>query len=135
MRWVMLSLSWSQPCMFRSLGSSIRGRPSLTRPVQELAQIKASAMELKSQVDLIRAAREKSQQQTEQLALSKLRQTLQAYQAEDETIQLQKAAVSHAWLLHADSSGHTCPCSVLGSCNGAETCCRWRLPLMSCRRM
>ena len=70
-------------------------------PVQELAQIRAAAVDLKSEVDLIRAAREKSQQQMEQLALSKLRQTLQAYQAEGETIQLQKAAVRFVWLSHA----------------------------------
>ena len=66
-------------------------------PSQELAQIRASAVDLKAELDLIRAAREKSQQQTEQLALSKLRQTLQAYQAEGETIQLQKAAVRRLW--------------------------------------
>ena len=114
---IAVSVLVCSPCMCMCLGSCIRGPPDLTCPEQELAQIRASAVELKSEVDLIRIAREKSQQQTEQLALSKLRQTLQAYQAEGETIQLQKAAVSHAWLLHAVPSGRARPCSILAPPN------------------
>ncbi|EIE24708.1 hypothetical protein COCSUDRAFT_32796 [Coccomyxa subellipsoidea C-169] len=59
----------------------------------ELAQLKASAEDLKSQVDILREAQKKRRQQEEFLALRELRRTVNALKAESEALEQQKRAV------------------------------------------
>ena len=66
----------------------------MSSDVQELAQLKASAEDLKSQVDFLMEAQKKRRQQEEFLALRELRRTVGALKAEDEALEHQKRAVS-----------------------------------------
>ncbi|KAK9909588.1 hypothetical protein WJX75_004544 [Coccomyxa subellipsoidea] len=62
----------------------------------ELAQLKASAEDLKSQVDFLMEAQKKSRQQEEVLALRELRRTVAALKLESEALEQQKRAVVDA---------------------------------------
>lgn len=61
---------------------------------QELVQLKASAEDLKSQVDFLMEAQKKRRQQEEVLTLRELRRTVDALRAESEAMDYQKRAVS-----------------------------------------
>jgi hypothetical protein len=69
--------------------------------MQELAQLKASAEDLKSQVDFLMEAQKKSRQQEEVLALRELRRTVAALKLESEALEQQKRAVSLLMTPHA----------------------------------
>lgn len=57
-------------------------------------QLKASAEDLKSQVDFLVEAQKKRREQEETLALKQLRRTVDTLRAENEALELQKQAVS-----------------------------------------
>ncbi|BDA42602.1 hypothetical protein COCOBI_03-4950 [Coccomyxa sp. Obi] len=71
-------------------------RQARTYGDEELAQLKASAEDLKSQVDFLMEAQKKRRQQEEALTLRELRRTVDALRAESEALEDQKRAVVEA---------------------------------------
>ncbi|CAL8467743.1 g7281 [Coccomyxa elongata] len=71
-------------------------RQARTYGDEELAQLKASAEDLKSQVDFLMEAQKKRRQQEEILTLRELRRTVDALRAESEALEDQKRAVVEA---------------------------------------
>lgn len=85
--------------LFRHLRSRLRDliwREARAYGDEELAQIKASAEDLKSQVDFLMEAQKKRRQQEEVLMLRELRRTVDALRAESEAVEDQKRAVVEA---------------------------------------